>query len=305
MTSSRRKLPSLNALRAFEVSGRRLSFRAAAEELGVTQGAVAQQVRALEDHLGLALFQRLPRGLALTTVGTTYLTDVTHAFDTLGDATRRVMARPDTVTLSMAPSFAARMLIPRLAELSAALPGVELRTVATETLADFDRDQVDIAVRLIHPPFPSKLEARLLFHQELVAVASPHLIKGLSLPLTEEQLQALPLLHDAHDHWPMFLPKLSQNDVKLSGAAFSQTTLALDAALAGQGVALACWAFVARDLEAGRLVQVTDEVMIKEPGYFLVRQRSPQPLASQEAVWNWCLDRLSHSTDQPGRLLSP
>lgn len=297
MTLSRRKLPPLNALRAFEVSGRRLSFRAAADELGVTQGAVAQQVRALEEHLGLALFQRLPRGLALTPAGAAYLTDLTRAFDTLGDATGRLLQQPDTVTISVTPTFAAKLLIPRLAELNATLPGVELRTVATETLSAFDRDQVDIAVRLTRPPFPSGLEAKLLFHQELIAVASPYLLKGLPLPLTGERLRELPLLHDAHDHWPMFLRRLLRkpfrNDGKLSGATFSQTTLALDAALAGQGVALACRAFVAGDLEAGRLVQVADEAMIKEPSYFLVRKRSPLPLASQEAVWGWCLARLS------------
>ncbi|MEO1903287.1 MAG: LysR substrate-binding domain-containing protein [Alcanivorax sp.] len=293
MKASRRKLPPLNALRAFEVSGRRLSFRAAAEELGVTQGAVAQQVRALEEHLGQALFQRLSRGLALTPSGAAYLTDVTRAFDTLGDATGRLLERPDTVTISVTPTFAAKLLIPRLAELNAALPDVELRTVATEALSDFERDQVDIAVRLTRPPFPSGLDAKLLFHQELVAVASPHLIKALPLPLSSEALRALPLLHDAQDHWPVFLG----TDRTLPGAAFNQTTLALDAALAGQGVALACRAFVAGDLEAGRLVQVTDKTVIKEPSYFLVRKRSSLPLAPRDAVWDWCLARLSLGID--------
>ena len=123
-------------------------------------------------------------------------------------------------------------------------------------------------MRLTRPPFPSGLDTELLFHQELVAVASPHLVKELPLPLSTERLRELPLLHDAHDHWPMFL----RADGKLPGAVFNQTTLALDAALAGQGVALACRAFVAGDLKAGRLVQVTHETMIKEPSYFLVRK---------------------------------
>ncbi|QFT83807.1 Glycine cleavage system transcriptional activator [Halomonas sp. THAF12] len=289
MTLSRRKLPPLNALRAFEVSGRRGSFRAAADELGVTQGAVAQQVRALEAHLGQALFHRLPRGLVLTPQGEAYLTDVTRAFDTLGDATGRLLERPETITISVAPTFAAKLLIPRLAELNAALPGVALRTVATEALADFERDQVDIAVRLTRPPFPSGLEAGLLFHQELVAVASPHLVQASALPLSAERLRELPLLHDAHDHWPRFL----RAEGPLPGTVFNQTTLALDAALAGQGIALACRAFVAGDLAAGRLVQVTGEAMIEAPSYYLVRQRSSPPHARQEAVWEWCLARLS------------
>ncbi|APG86415.1 glycine cleavage system transcriptional activator (plasmid) [Sinorhizobium americanum CCGM7] len=289
MIQPRRKLPPLNALRAFEVSGRRLNFRAAAEELGVTQGAVAQQVRALEDQLGLMLFQRFPRGLALTPQGAAYLADVTRAFDTLAEATGRLLARPEAVTISVTPTVAAKLLIPRLAELNDALPEVELRTVATEALSDFDRDQVDIAVRLTRQPFPASLEARLLFRQELVAVASPHLIKGLPLPLTAEQLRKLPLLHDAHSHWPVFL----RSHDKLPGAVFNHTTLALDAAVAGQGVALACRAFVAADLEAGRLVQVTDATTIIEPDYFLVRKRSSSPRQAVDAVWHWCAARLS------------
>ncbi|AJC82564.1 glycine-cleavage system transcriptional activator GcvA 3 (plasmid) [Rhizobium etli bv. phaseoli str. IE4803] len=289
MIQSRRALPPLNALRAFEASGRRLNFRAAAQELGVTQGAIAQQVRALEDQLGLILFQRLPRGLALTAQGAAYLSDVTRAFDMLGEATGRLLARPETVTISVTPTVAAKLLIPRLAELYSALPEVDLRTVATEALSDFDRDQVDIAVRLTSQAFPAALEARLLFRQELVAVASPHLVKGLTLPLSREELCKLPLLHDSHDRWGVFL-RIRE---KLPGAAFNHTTLALDAALAGQGVVLACRAFVAADLEAGRLVQVTDATATIGADYFLVRKRSPSPRKAVDAVWDWCAARLS------------
>src|SRR5579871_6130888 len=161
MSSPRMKLPPLNALRAFEASGRRLSFRAAADELEVTQGAVAQQVRALEAHIGQRLFHRLPRGLALTTQGAQFLADVSRAFSILGAAAARFSTRPETVTISVTPSFATKMLIPSLSELQAACPDVELRTVATEALSDFDRDDVDIAVRMTRPPFPASLEARL------------------------------------------------------------------------------------------------------------------------------------------------
>lgn len=284
---SRRSLPPLNALRAFEVSGRRLSFRAAADELGVTQGAVAQQVRALEEHLGLALFQRHPRGLQLTVAGAAYLAEVTRAFDTLVDATGRLLVRPDTVTISVTPTVAAKLLIPRLGDLQAALPDVELRTVATEALSDFERDQVDIAVRLTRPPFAADLEAKLLFRQDLVAVASPRLVGNVTLPLSSEQLRALPLLHDAQGHWATFL-KISS---KLPGAVFNQTTLALDAAMAGQGVALACKAFVAMDLAAGRLVQVAEAGTLG-PDFYLVRKRSAPVRQSVDAVWDWCLHRL-------------
>lgn len=232
---SRRSLPSLNALRAFETSGRTLNFRAAAGELGVTQGAVAQQVRALEEHLGITLFHRHPRGLTLTSQGAIYLVDISRAFDLLTDATGQILARPGVVTISVTPTVATKLLIPRLGDLQLALPDIELRTVATETLSDFDRDQVDIAMRLCHSPLSSALKSSLLFRQELVAVASPSLVEGLKIPLNTEQLRELPLLHDSHDHWSGVL----QHDGKLAGAMFNQTALALDAAVAGQGIALA------------------------------------------------------------------
>jgi LysR family glycine cleavage system transcriptional activator len=144
-------------------------------------------------------------------------------------------------------------------------------------------------VRLTRSPFPASLEARLLFRQELVAVASPHLVKDLPLPLTAGELRKLPLLHDAVSPWPLVL----RSHEKLPGAEFNHTTLALDAALAGQGVALACRAFVAADLEAGRLVQVTDATTTIEPDYFLIRKRSSSPRKAVDAVWHWCAARLS------------
>lgn len=283
MNYPRRKLPPLNALRAFEVAGRRLNFRAAAEELGVTQGAVAQQVRGLEAHIGQPLFHRLPRGLALTPQGALYLAEVTRAFDALGEATARLLRRPETVTISVPPTFAGRMLIPRLPELQAACPEVELRTVATEALSDFDRDGVDIAVRMTRPPFPVSLEARLLFRQTLIAVASPNLVGDLPLPLAAERLADFPLLHDAHDHWRVFL-----DGVSAGGPSFNQTTLALDAAMAGQGIALACRAYVSADLKAGRLVQVSQRIITVAPDFYLVRKRAQPPRSAVDMVWNWC-----------------
>lgn len=288
MATTRRNLPPLNALRAFEVSGRRLSMRAAAEELGVTQGAVAQQVRALEEHLGITLFERRPRGLALTPPGAAYLMEVSRALDTLAQATAQLRRRADVVTISVTPTVAAKLLIPRLGELREKHPDIELRTVATEALSDFDRDQVDIAVRLPGAPLRADLESQVLFRQELVAVASPHLLKKLSLPLKLEQLRTLPLLHDALDQWPHFLGVNS----RLPGPAFNQTTLALDAALAGQGVALSCLAFVAADIQAGRLLQVSPKVLRIEPDYLLVRKRTAAPRAAVKAVWDWCAQRL-------------
>ncbi|MEN8624914.1 LysR substrate-binding domain-containing protein [Psychrobacter proteolyticus] len=289
MPNSHCTLPPLNALRAFEAAGRHLNFRAAADELFVTQGAVAQQVRMLEEHIGFPLFQRLPRGVALNSQGSIYFAEVTRAFKILDKATSQLLREPKTVTISVTPTFATKLLLPRLSALTAAVPDVELRTVATESIADFDRDQVDIAVRLTRPPFPMAFDTQLLFKQTLVAVASPHLMANRELPISLEALQEMPLLHDSHHHWPRFFGTTD----KLAGAVFNQTALALDAALAGQGVAIACQAFVQADLNAGRLVQVSESTLTVEPDYYLVRKKSSSSTPTVDAVWNWCVTHLA------------
>ena len=287
MSFTRRSLPPLNALRAFEVSGRHLNFRAASEELGVTQGAVAQQVRLLEDHLGMALFDRLPRGLALTDQGRAYLADLSRAFDLLTTATDRLQNRAGVVTISVTPTFATRMLIPQLSALQTALPFVELRTVATTAVSDFDRDRIDLAVRETRPPFPHGIEARFLFSQTLALVASPHLIGGRESASVKERIAGLPLLHDAYGYWSRFFA----TDEKLPGATFNQTSLALEAALAGQGVASARHAFVAADLAAGRLISLGSPGFDADTGFHLLRKRSPHRGSAADAVWSWCIER--------------
>ncbi len=283
----RRRLPPLNALRAFEVSGRLLSFRAASEELGVTQGAVAQQVRALEAHMGQPLFHRLPRGLRLTAQGAAYLAEVSRAFDVLGAATARLASHPRRVIISVTPTVATRLLIPRLAALQQALPGVELRTIADENLPDFTRDEVDIAIGLATPPLSPDLEARLLIAQRVIAVASPRLLAGRVLPLAAAELRDLPILHHCQDHWPAFLGQ------QLSGPRFSLTTLALDAAVAGQGVVAAAAAFIGPELADGRLVQVMPHLLRASPDYYIVRRAQSRPDPVLETVWQWCLDELA------------
>jgi LysR family glycine cleavage system transcriptional activator len=284
-----RPLPPLNALRAFEAAGRKLNFRAAADELFVTQGAVAQQVRTLEEHMGFPLFQRLPKGVALTSQGTIYFAEVTRAFEILKKATAQILKEPNTVTISVTPTFATKLLLPQLSSLTNAVPEADLRTVATESIADFDRDQVDIAVRLTRPPFPASFETQLLFTQKLVPVASPHLISHITLPISLKHLRDMTLLHDSHNHWPRFFNTTD----KLSGTVFNQTALTIDAALAGQGVAIACQAFVQADLSAGRLVQVSDSILTVEPDYYLVRKRTSNSRPTVDAVWNWCIKNLA------------
>ncbi|WP_420324684.1 LysR substrate-binding domain-containing protein [Mameliella sp.] len=267
-------LPPLNGLRAFAAAGRHLNFRAAADELGVTQGAVAQQVRGLEDHLGLRLFLREPRGLAFTAEGRTYHAGVSQAFSQLSEATAALRSAPTRVTISVTPTFASKWLIPRLAELSQAHPGIDLRITATERVLSFHADGIDLAVRQARPPFGASLRADLLFSQEVIAVCSPSLVAQHDLPLDAATLASKTLLHDIHDLWPKFIKTVFGEDVKLSrGPRFNQTTLALDAALAGQGIALASRFLVQRDLKAGRLVQPLENALNGDTDFYLLTPR--------------------------------
>jgi LysR family glycine cleavage system transcriptional activator len=168
-----KQIPPLNGLRAFDVAGRHLNFRSAADEMGVTQGAVAQQVRQLEAHLGLPLFQRLPKGLAFTPAGRSYHARVANAFEDLRAATETLRPEPGKVLVSVTPTFAAKWLIPNLPDFSASHPEIDLRIVATEKVSSFHSDGIDLAVRQGNPPFGAALDAIRLFRQTIIAVAPP------------------------------------------------------------------------------------------------------------------------------------
>ncbi len=189
-------LPPLNGLRAFEIAGRRLNFRAAADELGVTQGAVAQQVRQLEAHLGLPLFERLPKGIAFTSSGRSYHAHVSAAFEELRTATNNLRPEPDKVLISVTPTFAAKWLIPNLPDFSAQHPEIDLRILATEKVSSFHSDGIDLAIRQGEPPFGAALDVILLFRQEIIAVAAPTLVEGHRLPLNLDTISKLPKLHE-------------------------------------------------------------------------------------------------------------
>lgn len=283
--------PSLNALRAFEAASRHLNFRLAGLELGVTQGAVAQQIRALEAELGLKLFERQPRTLVLTHNGQRYATDVRRAFQMLATATQGLRPEPQHVTVSVTPTFAIKWLIPRLADYTRRHPGVDLRILATERLAHFQTEAVDLAVRYGRPPFGPGLAADLLFEECLVAVGSPLLLRRSGAPETVGDIDRYVLLHDSQSAWADYFAHCKPPAPGAPAPApqaiwFNQTTLAIDAALTGQGLALVQKEFVAQDLSAGRLAKSFDEEQCTGAGYYLVaprRQRAPEAVAGVKA----------------------
>ncbi|MGR3714904.1 MAG: LysR substrate-binding domain-containing protein [Shimia sp.] len=285
------QLPPLNGLRAFDVAGRCLNFRAAADELGVTQGAVAQHVRQLEAYLGTKLFERLPKWVALTSVGRRYHGTVATAFEALRTATNDLKPEPGKVLVSVTPTFAAKWLIPNLPDFSAKHPEIDLRILATEKVSSFHGDGIDLAVRQGEPPFGAALDAHLLFQHEVIAVAAPSLVEGQVLPVDAEGLAKLPKLHDTHDLWPEFLRLKDVEDKSGRGLRLSQTSLAVDAALFGQGVALVSRFLVAGDIAAERLVQITPDTMPGKQDFYLLAARKTKHNAAIKTAMTWLLAR--------------
>ncbi|GAB5438891.1 LysR substrate-binding domain-containing protein [Falsiruegeria mediterranea] len=278
------RLPPLNALRAFAAAGRHLNFRLAAEELGVTQGAVAQQVRGLEARLGVQLFDRVARGLELTRTGRAYLAPVSRAFALLEEATEGVGMQSRTLTISVTPSFASRWLVPRLGRLTDAHPDLDVRVDARPGLANFQSDGIDIAVRQGTPPFGPGLVAEPLFASSFIAVCSPRL-KDIGEP---RDLRGHVLLHDSHGLWPLYLEQLGVSPGPRA-ISFNQTSLAIDAAVAGQGVALANAPLVADEIERGGLRQVFEVGLNADPGFYVVAPRHPRVPEPVRLMRAWLL----------------
>lgn len=281
------RLPPLNALRAFDMAGRHLNFRAAADAMGVTQGAVAQQVRQLEAHLGVALFERLPKGLAFTSAGRSYYARIARVFDDLRAATETVRPEPGKVLVSVTPTFAAKWLIPNLPAFSAEHPEIDLAVLATESVSRFHGDGIDLAIRQGQPPFGASLQVVRLFRQQVIAVAAPALVAGHRLPLDPDTLSRLPKLHDAHDLWPAFLRQLTIEDRGARGLRLSQTALALDAALSGQGAALVSSFLARRDISENRLVRLHPDALAGGNDFYLLAERAPQRGPAVQAAFDW------------------
>lgn len=285
------RLPPLNALRVFDTVAQQLNFRLAAEQLNVTQGAVAQQIRKLEEDLGIDLFVREAHGVALTDAGRAFVPNIRRAFELIGDATASLRAAPTRLTISATPTFAAKWLLPRLSEFVAAHPLIDLRILASEQLSSFHADGVDLAIRQGRPPFGPGLEVDFLFAQALIAVCSPALLASLDAPVTPASLCGQVLLEDSHNLWPEYL-ELALGQANVGGSKrmqFNQTSLAIDAAIAGQGLALASRFLVQAELAAGLLIQPFAAELRGTQDFYVVAPRKQRHPKSTQAVRQWLM----------------
>lgn len=253
-----RRLPPLNALRAFEAAARHLSFTRAADELAVTQAAVSHQVKALEDWLGRRLFHRVTRGLRLTDGGQALLPVLSEAFERIGEAIERLGRDEDSrrLTVSTTDSFAAAWLVPRLRRFREAQPEIDVRLTTSDAIVDFSRSDVDLAVRYGAGSWPG-LHIVPLFKEEVFPVCSPKLLAG-EHPLREPaDLRFHTLLHDfMPETWRQWLKAAGVEGVDPDrGPSFMRSSLVMQAAVDGEGVALGRSGLASVHLAAGRLVR--------------------------------------------------
>jgi LysR family glycine cleavage system transcriptional activator len=288
-----RRLPPLNALRAFEASARHLSFTRAADELAVTPGAVSQQVKLLEDTVGVPLFHRQARGLKLTEAGLAALPSLRDGFDRL-DAAVRLMThgrRSGRLAVSVAPSFASKWLVPRLDRFQAAHPDIDVYVHADMDVVDFATDDVDLAIRYGRGDY-GDLETELLMRERIVPVCAPQLLTGTPPLKAIDDLALHTLLHDdGNDHeiatWAMWLRAAGSTVDGTRGPRFNQSSLVIEAAVAGRGVALAKFALAEADLEAARLVIPFDLTSPTDFSYWLVHPAAKAALPEVEAFKGW------------------
>ena len=258
------RLPSLDFLRGFEAAGRRLSFTLAAEELFLTQSALSRQVKALEEALGVSLFERRHRALALTAAGAAFHRSVSLQLREIAAAAESVREaiRDPGLTVSTTVSFAALWLIPRLAGFRAAHPAVEVYVSANDQMVDLDRGDVDLAVRYLADAGAPDGATRL-FGERLLPVASPVLLKRGGAPLKQPSDLARHVLIHLDDpsgfmpwlNWPAWLTSNGQPNLKPAGSLrFSLYDQVIQATLGGQGVALGRIPLISELLRDGKLI---------------------------------------------------
>ena len=298
----RRRLPSLNALKAFEAAARQESFTKAADELCVTQGAVSQQVKALEDELGVRLFRRERQRLVITDAGRAYLEVVRDAFDRLAMGTERLLQREKsgTLTVTTSPNFAAKWLVHRLRRFSEAHPGIDLRISASIQHIDFAREDIDLALRHGDGQWPGMHVTRLC-SEELFPVCSPKLLSGRGALRSLRDIKHHTLLHtnDTAD-WANWLGRVGVDSAGIEvggidsidlghGIVFNQASMAIDAAVDGQGIALARTALASADLISGRLVRPFPQALAAPYAFWIVCPKSAAELPKIAAFRGWLL----------------
>ncbi len=303
-----------NALRAFDAAARHLSFKKAAGELFVTPAAISQQIKFLEDSLGVELFHRQNRKIELTDAARRGLPKLMEGFATLSEGVHLIKTAPHTASLVvwMSPSFAAKWLVPRLPSYRSAHPDVDLTISASRDLIDngkaqntipaenFRRENVDLAIRFGRGNYPG-CRVDKLFSVSAIPLCAPSLLTG-KIPLdTPSDLRNHTLLHDdtpyeGRPQWSAWLAAAGVSEIESShGITFNSVSLALAAAIGGQGVVFTLNALAADDIAAGRLVVPFDLSLPMEYSYYVISLKDKAERTGIRQFREWLLDIVDES----------
>jgi LysR family glycine cleavage system transcriptional activator len=291
-----RRLPSLNALKAFEAAARHESFTDAAEELFVTHAAISRHIRELEETLGTDLFIRTGRGVKLTESGRRFGSILTPIFDRIADAVRETAAhgKVRTLQVSVEPSIASRWLVPRLGRFNELHPDIELNIDPSSRLVDFRAGEADLGLRY-GPGHWDDVEATKLSDNVIFPVCSPRLIAGRP-SLTPADLKDFNLLHEERKQWwADWLARAGVRDVQDWRGTIFQNHLAIEAAEAGQGFALADQILVTDAILGGRLARPFDIDVQDQWSYFIVRPKGSKETAPARAFREWLLGEMAET----------
>ena len=300
-------LPPLTALRAFEAAARHLSFSKAAEELYVTPAAISQQIRSLEDHLGVTLFHRLNRGLTLTKEAEAGLGKLQEGFEAISQAVQqiRTYAQPETLVIWSAPTLAAKWLIPRLHQFSSQYPDISIRIEADPHMIDYRREHlslcdylqrhsVDVAISFGRGDYPNCRTDKLL-SATAVPLCSPALLHGKQPLQQAEDLKHHTLLHDDTHYegrpgWREWCRVAGLEGLDTErGVRFNHVALALEAAIEGQGVVLSLEQMAAADIAAGRLLVPFGPRLPLQTAYYVVSPETVAEHSRVKAFRDWAL----------------
>ncbi|WP_445495148.1 transcriptional regulator GcvA [Photorhabdus sp. SF281] len=299
-----KRLPPLNALRVFDAAARHLSFTKAAEELFVTQAAVSHQMKSLEDFLGLKLFRRRNRSLLLTEEGQSYYLDIKEIFTSINEATRKLQARSakGALTVSLSPSFAIQWLVPRLSSFNLAYPGIDVRIQAVDREEEKLADDVDVAIFYGRGNWLG-LRTDRLYAEYLLPVCAPSLLTGENPLKVPADLARHTLLHDSSRRdWQAYIRQLDmQQQINVQqGPIFSHSAMVIQAAVHGQGIALANNVMARTEIDAGRLVCPFNDVLVSKNAFYLVCHDNQAELGKIAAFRQWVLAQAASEQEKLG-----
>jgi DNA-binding transcriptional LysR family regulator len=305
MPEPRRNLPSLDLLRGFEAAARNLSFTRAAAELFVTQSAVSRQVKTIEDHLGVALFARRHRALALTEAGHDLYRATAQALRQIGDAAASIRERGAgrTLTVTATVGFASLWLIPRLTDFRSQQPNTDIRISADNKMVDLEREGIEVAIRYCVPKVAPQGAVKL-FGEVVLPVCNPKLVTRAAPLAIPEDLCHHVLLHYESPHgltpwlsWTVWLETMQLPRLKPAGSLrFSQNDQAIRAAIDGQGVALGTSPLVRQFIRQGKLIAPLEKRFESARAYYLVVSAAAAKRPEVKEFTDWVVRQAKRET---------